>query len=108
LDPHCPNYTSHPFTWPDLIGNIWWANPADLPPSPTQVWLACVSEALNHESIEEIYGGLNGVLGILQEEIVDLASESQQQVRALAPHPGAALGTCRYKLKKQQDFERGP
>jgi len=65
-----------------------------------------VAEALNHEIIEEIYGGLNGVLGILQEDIVDLAAESQQQIRALRHTPGAALGTCRYKLKKQQDFER--
>src|SRR5580704_8580035 len=65
-----------------------------------------VAEALNHESVEEIYGGLNGVLGILQEDLVDLSSESQQQIRALRHTPGAALGTCRYKLKKQQDFER--
>jgi 6-phosphofructokinase 1 len=49
---------------------------------------------------------LNGVLGILQEDLIDLASESQQQIRALRYTPGAALGTCRYKLKKQQDFER--
>ncbi len=65
-----------------------------------------ISEALNHECIEEIYGALNGVLGILQEDLIDLASESQQQIRALRHTPGAALGTCRYKLKKQQDFER--
>jgi len=65
-----------------------------------------VAEALNHEIIEEIYGGLNGVLGILQEDLIDLAAESQQQIRALRHTPGAALGTCRYKLKKQQDFER--
>jgi len=65
-----------------------------------------VTEALNHGCIEEIYGGLNGVLGILQEDLIDLASESQQQIRALRHTPGAALGTCRYKLKKQQDFER--
>mgnify|MGYP001767522992 CR=1 FL=1 len=65
-----------------------------------------VSEALNHSCIEEIYGGLNGVLGILNEEFIDLASESQQTIRGLRYTPGAALGTCRYKLKKQQDFER--
>jgi 6-phosphofructokinase 1 len=65
-----------------------------------------VTEALNHACIEEIYGGLNGVLGILQEDLIDLASESQQQIRALRHTPGAALGTCRYKLKRQQDFER--
>jgi len=65
-----------------------------------------ISEALNHECIDEIYGSLNGVLGILQEDFIDLASESQQTIRGLKHTPGAALGTCRYKLKKQQDYER--
>jgi len=65
-----------------------------------------VDEALNHECIEEIYGGLNGVLGILNEDLIDLAEESQQAIRGLRFTPGAALGTCRYKLRKQQDFER--
>ncbi|MGB0745206.1 MAG: 6-phosphofructokinase [Opitutales bacterium] len=65
-----------------------------------------VTEALNHECIEEIYGGLNGVLGILNEQIIDLAAESQQNIRGLRYTPGAALGTCRYKLKKQADFDR--
>jgi len=65
-----------------------------------------VSEALNHSCIEEIYGCVNGVLGILNEDFVDLASESQQTIRGLKHTPGAALGTCRYKLKKQQDFDR--
>ncbi len=65
-----------------------------------------IAEALNHSCIEEIYGCLNGVLGILQEDLIDLAAESQQTIRGLRFTPGAALGTCRYKLKKQQDFER--
>jgi 6-phosphofructokinase len=65
-----------------------------------------INEALNHGCIEEIYGALNGVLGILNEDFIDLASESQQQIRGLRHTPGAALGTCRYKLKKQQDFDR--
>ncbi len=65
-----------------------------------------IAEALNHECVEEVYGSLNGVLGILQEDLIDLASESQQQIRALKHTPGAALGTCRYKLKKQADFDR--
>ena len=65
-----------------------------------------VAEALNHECIEEIYGGLNGVQGILQEQLVDLASETQQNIRGLRYTPGAALGTCRYKLKSDADFDR--
>lgn len=65
-----------------------------------------VSEALNHSCIEEVYGALNGVVGILNEDLVDLASESQQTIRGLRYTPGAALGSCRTKLKKPQDFER--
>lgn len=65
-----------------------------------------VAEALNHECIDEIYGGVNGILGILNEQLVDLASETQQTIRALRHTPGAALGTCRFKLKNQQDYDR--
>ena len=90
----------------ELVGNVLVGQSG----GPTSVINASVAgivaEALNHACIEEIYGGLNGVLGILQEDLIDLASESQQQIRALRHTPGAALGTCRYKLKKQQDFER--
>jgi ATP-dependent phosphofructokinase / diphosphate-dependent phosphofructokinase len=90
----------------ELVGNVLVGQSG----GPTSVINASVAgivaEALNHECIEEIYGTLNGVLGLLQEDLIDLASESQQQIRALKHTPGAALGTCRYKLKKQQDFDR--
>jgi 6-phosphofructokinase 1 len=90
----------------ELVGNVLVGQSG----GPTSVINASVAgvitEALNHECIEEVYGTLNGVLGLLQEDLIDLASESQQQIRALKHTPGAALGTCRYKLKKQADFER--
>ncbi len=90
----------------ELVGNVLVGQSG----GPTSVINASVAgiiaEALNHECIEEIYGTLNGVLGILQEDLIDLASESQQQIRALKHTPGAALGTCRFKLKKQADFDR--
>jgi 6-phosphofructokinase len=65
-----------------------------------------VAEALNHSCIEEVYGALNGVHGLLGEDLVDLAAESQQAIRGLRYTPGAALGSCRTKLKKPSDFER--
>ena len=65
-----------------------------------------IEEALNYECIEEIYGSLNGVMGILNEDFVDLASESQQAIRGLKSSPGAALGTSRFQFKKQADFDR--
>jgi 6-phosphofructokinase 1 len=66
-----------------------------------------IAEALNHEDeIVDILGGLNGIQGILHEQLVDLAAESQQTLRNLEHTPGAALGTCRYKVKKAEDFDR--
>ncbi len=65
-----------------------------------------ISEALNHECIEEIYGGLHGIEGILREELVDLAEESQRTIRGLRYTPGSALGTCRFKLRREADFQR--
>ena len=65
-----------------------------------------IEEALNHECIEEIYGGLNGAVGLLNEDFIDLAAESQQAIRLLKSTPGAALGTCRFSFKKDLDYER--
>ncbi|MHC3018579.1 6-phosphofructokinase, partial [Klebsiella pneumoniae] len=65
-----------------------------------------INEALNHDCIEEIYGGLHGIQGIMNEDLIDLAEESQQVVRALRFTPASALGSCRYKVKKDADYER--
>ena len=77
---------------------------------PTAVINASVAgvviEALNHECIDEIYGSLNGVLGILKEELIDLAAESQQNIRGLRYTPASALGTCRFKLLREEDYSR--
>ena len=90
----------------ELTGNVLVAQSG----GPTAVINASlagvIDEALNHECIEEIYGGLNGVLGILQENLIDLAEESQQAIRGLRYTPASALGTCRYKLRKEADFQR--
>lgn len=90
----------------ELIGNVLVAQSG----GPTAVINASlagvVTESLNHDCVEEIYGGLNGILGILNEELIDLADESQQNIRGLRYTPASALGTCRYKVKKTEDYER--
>lgn len=63
-----------------------------------------IQEAGRHECIEEIYGGLNGILGILNEELIDINEEKSRTIEALKHTPGAALGTCRYKI----DFKKKP
>lgn len=65
-----------------------------------------VSQALNHGCIEEIYGAIGGVEGLLREELVDLAEESQQAIRALRHTPGCALGTSLHRLHLSPEIDR--
>ncbi|NBV38209.1 MAG: 6-phosphofructokinase [Verrucomicrobia bacterium] len=90
-----------------LIGNLLVAQSGGPTPVINASLAGVIAEALNHEDeIVDILGGLNGIQGILHEQLVDLAAESQQTLRNLEHTPGAALGTCRYKVKKAEDFDR--
>jgi 6-phosphofructokinase len=62
-----------------------------------------VQECLKRGEIEGIYGGINGVLGILNEEIFDFRDESSADIEGLKYTPSAALGSCRYKLKSLEE-----
>ena len=57
---------------------------------------------------DKVYGGLNGIEGILQERFVDLTDMSEQENKILRQTPSSALGSCRYKLKRDNvaDFEK--
>lgn len=57
---------------------------------------------------DTVYGGLNGIEGILSERLVDLTHMSENENRILCQTPSSALGSCRYKLKREtvQDFEK--
>jgi 6-phosphofructokinase 1 len=88
----------------ELIGNLLVAQSG----GPTAVINASlagvIQEAGRHESIEEIYGGANGILGILNEELIDINEEKARTIQGLKHTPAAALGTCRYKI----DFKKKP
>jgi len=86
----------------ELVGNLLVAQSG----GPTAVINASIAgvvqEAGRHECIEEIYGGLNGIWGILREDLIDLNDEKARTIEGLKHTPAAALGTCRYKL----DFKK--
>ncbi len=88
----------------ELTGNLLVAQSG----GPTAVINASVAgviqEAGRHGCIEEIYGGLNGIFGILNETLVDLNEEKARSIEGLKHTPAAALGTCRYKV----DFKKQP
>ena len=64
-----------------------------------------IEEALQQAKIKGIYGAVNGILGVLNEELVDLHQEDPSSIRKLRRTPSAALGSCRYKLS-EHDFKR--
>lgn len=81
---------------------------------PTAVINASVAgaaqEAFKHAEITGVYAALNGIRGVLLEEIFDLGKEPKENISGLHRTPSAALGSCRYKLKdldtSKEDYER--
>src|SRR6201986_1461902 len=88
----------------ELVGNLLVAQSG----GPTAVINAkgggVIQAAGRQECIEEIYGGDNGILGILNEELIDINEEKARTIEGLKYTPAAGLGTCRYKL----DFKKKP
>lgn len=59
-----------------------------------------IQEAAKHsDQIGKVLVGRNGILGALNEKLIDTSLESPQQIAALYHTPGAAFGSCRYRLK---------
>ncbi len=56
-------------------------------------------------AFDKVYGGLNGIEGILDRNIIDLTSISEDELHNFRFTPSSGLGSCRYKLK---DFDSCP
>jgi ATP-dependent phosphofructokinase / diphosphate-dependent phosphofructokinase len=63
-----------------------------------------IETSRKHKSrIGKVYAGRNGILGALQEDLIDTSRESSAAIRALRHTPAGAFGSARYKLKKFED-----
>lgn len=62
---------------------------------------AAVIEAVRAQPgvIEKVFAGRNGIIGALQENLVDITEESEETLAGLIHTPGAAFGSCRHKLQ---------
>ncbi len=67
-----------------------------------------VIETLNKsERIDKIYGARMGIIGVLKEELYDITAQNPQQIKLLSRTPSAGvMGSCRYKIKSEEDMER--
>jgi 6-phosphofructokinase 1 len=53
----------------------------------------------NKTRIANVYAGRNGIIGALQEDMIDTGKETARAIGALRHTPGGAFGSARYKLK---------
>lgn len=70
--------------------------------------IAAVNKSKN--KMGKIFAGKNGILGALQEELIDISQESAAALKGLLYTPGGAFGSCRFKLgaieKNRREYER--
>jgi len=59
-----------------------------------------IETARKHPSkIGKVLAGRDGIIGALNEDLIDTSLESASAIAALVRTPGGAFGSCRYKLK---------
>ena len=59
-----------------------------------------IEAARRHRShINRLYAGRDGIVGILTEDLIDVAAEDPATIRGLRHTPAGAFGSARFKLK---------
>jgi 6-phosphofructokinase len=58
-----------------------------------------IKTALEEASITRVLGALNGIKGVLDDNLIDMGQEDPQELAYMKYTPASALGSCRYKLK---------
>ena len=94
-----------------MKGNIFYAQSGGVTPV-INATAAGVIDAYNKNKkcFGKLYVGKNGILGALNEELIDISKEDKAQLALLKQTPGGAFGSCRLKLsdfkKSKKDFDR--
>lgn len=79
---------------------------------PTAVINASLAGVIRANQLNPLYdrvwGGIHGIEGVLDDRLYDLTNLPGRELDLLKQTPSSALGTCRYKLKRddEADFRR--
>jgi len=80
-----------------LSGNMLIAQSGGPTTVINQSLVGAVLEAKRHSQIQEIYGSLHGIQGLLDETLIHLGKESLSTLEQVAQTPSSALGSVRRK-----------
>jgi len=71
---------------------------------------AVIETSRKSKKINKLYAGKDGIIGILNEELIDTSLENSYDIKKLMHTPGGAFGSCRHKLKdvnqSKREYER--
>ena len=71
---------------------------------------AVIEASRKSKKINKLYAGKDGIIGILNEELIDTSLENSSDIKKLIHTPGGAFGSCRHKLKdvnqSKREYER--
>ena len=71
---------------------------------------AVIEASRKSEKIDKLYAGKDGIIGILNEDLIDTSLENSSDIKKLMHTPGGAFGSCRHKLKdvnqSKREYER--
>jgi 6-phosphofructokinase 1 len=78
---------------------------------PTSVINSTVKGAFDilfqSDRVDRVLGAKMGILGVLQGQLLDISTQDKHQIELLSQTPSAGtLGSCRYKIKSEEDLER--
>ena len=62
--------------------------------------------AEHKDVIGKVLVGANGIVGALNEDLIDASKETKRSIAGLRSTPGGAFGSCRYKLKPYEEDPR--
>jgi len=65
-----------------------------------------IRTALDAPEITNVYGMAHGIVGVLNDNLYDLGKEDADELALLMNTPSSDLGSCRYKLNDEKDFQR--
>ena len=70
--------------------------------------LGVIKEALKVPKIKTIFGSVNGIEGIIKDELIDLKNfiKTNEDMELLRQTPSTVLGSCRYKLPNVEQNEQ--
>jgi len=80
--------------------NLLYAQSGGVTPVINATACGLIEEARrNKDRLGKVYAGKDGIIGILNEQLIDTSKESRSDIAALRHTPGGAFGSCRFKLK---------